>query len=103
MNFSKFIALDFKNAWIKEPGLDIYIRKCLLPTRCADYELANMTATRPGKGALTVFLDKYEPLYSFYIENVLEQRLVDYFSRRGYVPEKETFDDLSGISMVRRK
>ena len=84
MNFEQFAKSNFRNSWVKEPGIEIYIRRCLLTSRNADFEIANMVAKTPGKGALTKFLDKYEPEYAFFIECVLNKRLWTYFERRGY-------------------
>jgi len=101
------------SAWISEPGIRIYIRKGWLATH-GDYVLANMEARKPGKGALTAFLDRWEPHYRFSIENVINPRLIPYFERRGYtsvnwkgfrcmlgptVPEARarSFDDLGSV------
>jgi hypothetical protein len=86
MNFEKFVASGFRNAWIEEPGIDLYVRRGWWPETRGDYELGNLQAHKPGKGALTKFLDKYEPKYRFFIENILENpRLEEYFKRRGYM------------------
>jgi hypothetical protein len=69
--------------WISAPGLRLYVRRSS-PHRRTDYDLATANADKPGSGAMTRFLDQYEPLYSFYLENVLEPRLVGYYLRRGY-------------------
>jgi hypothetical protein len=86
LTFEKFLVSPLNNSWIKEPGLEIYVRK----TKRLDgiqetIDLANMNAARPGKGALTRFLDRYEPDHIFYLENVFETRLKEYYERRGYV------------------
>lgn len=84
MNFEEFIASKKRNAWIYEPGIEIYVR-ISLPVRGTDYDLASMNAERPGEGALTRFLDRYEGKYKFFIENVHEpSRLGEFFLRRGY-------------------
>lgn len=84
MNFAQFVAnKDLDRAWIRERGIDLYVRRSILPGR-GQFEIANMLAKRPGKGSLTRFLDMYEPQYSFFIENVLEPRLEAYLMRRGY-------------------
>ena len=71
------------NEWVYERGLRLYVR-CSVPFRHTDYDLASVEADKPGSGAFTRFLDQYEPLYTFYLENVLEPRLVGYYQRRGY-------------------
>lgn len=82
MKFAQFVASPLRNDWIKEPGISIYIRRAI--RKDADYDLANMQSTDPGKGSLTRFLDTYEPHYKFYIENIFNERLIPYFLRRGY-------------------
>jgi hypothetical protein len=84
MSFDEFVVFrSMRNSWVQEPGIELYVRRSI-PSRGTDFDLANMNADRPGSGALTAFLDKYEPLYSFYIENLLNPRLVPYFEKRGY-------------------
>lgn len=83
MRFSEFRKSKARNAWIKEPGIEIYVRRSIIED--SDFDLANMQATKPGKGALTKFLDRYEPRYRFYFENVYNERLQAYLLRRGYV------------------
>ena len=84
MNFNEFISSKLRNAWIKEPGIEIYVRKSISLHNHGDFELASMQAKAPGKGALTRFLNKYEPLYSFYVENIQNMRLERMLTRRGY-------------------
>lgn len=83
MNFEQFLASPLRNAWIKEPGLHIYIRRSI--RKGADIDLAALKATRPGKGKLTAFLDKYESKYVFFVECIFNARLVGYLERRNYV------------------
>ncbi len=95
MDFKQYAFLAVGNSrvrgtWIREPGISIYVRKSV-PGRETDFDLASMEADEQGGGALTQFLDKYEPHCRFYVENVLTKRLVEYFKRRGY-----TIDDRAG-------
>jgi hypothetical protein len=88
LNFEEFIKSRLRTVYVKEPGIVIYIRKCTLyraERYGADFDLANMTAGKPGKGALSAFLDRYESKYGFYIEILQNERLVPYFQRRGYM------------------
>jgi hypothetical protein len=87
MNLEEFINSAWQNFWIHEPGLQIYIRKTpkKYKHKWGDLQLASISAEKPGNGALTRFLDKYEPKYQFYLENVFEERLVKFFQNRGYV------------------
>lgn len=94
---------SLRNAWIKESGLEVYLRKShrtehgLLtdprgPQRyrsqgsaLATLEIANVSAKRPGQGCFTTFRCIVEQLYSrIYVENVLETRFCEYFQRNGY-------------------
>lgn len=86
MNFEQFTKSDKRNAWIYDHKIDMYVRRCTLPNRKADYELANLSAKYPGHGFFTEFLDEWEPIYSFYIENVINKRLERFLIRRGYQP-----------------
>lgn len=85
LNFTAFIAngdLMSRNAWIREPGITMYVRRSAYPG--IDIDLANLTADRPGKGAFSKFLDRYEHAHTFRIENIMNDRLVPYLERRGY-------------------
>lgn len=97
-SFEQFVNQRVRNLWIKEPGIQIYVRKSLTKER-GDFELANMNADRPGKGALTNFLDKYEGQYQFFVENIQEPRLEAYLLRRGY----ERVGDLEPPSYLFKK
>lgn len=90
MSFTDFRASRLSSAWVDEPRrLTVYVRRIpdalrVLRAGC-DFDLANMSAAKPGNGALTAFLDKWEPTYRFYVENVMNARLFDYLKRRGYI------------------
>jgi hypothetical protein len=86
LNFEQFTKSELKNEWIKEGRLEIYVRRTPegYKDRWGDYQLASMTNAKPGKGALQNFLNKWERHYQFYIENVLNPRLVKFFLRRNY-------------------
>jgi len=87
-NFQRFYDCKrIRNRHIREPGLWLYVRRSNV-YRSAKYgvlfDLANMTADVPGKGALTAFLDAWEPKVGFFVESILNERLVAYLLRRGY-------------------
>jgi len=82
MNFTNFLDSRFRNFWINEPGIDIYVRRSI--RKGVDIDLANMNADTMGTGALTNFLDKYEPNLVFCVENIHNPRLPAYLKRRGY-------------------
>lgn len=83
MTFEEFIDYRGHSQWVREPGINIYMRKPLIASH-GDIELANMSADSPGKGALTRFLNKYESICRFYVENIFNERLIAYLERRGY-------------------
>ena len=82
MNFKGFITSGLRNHWIREPGLSLYVRKSV--RQGIDYDLASLQADTPGEGAFSRFLDKYEDAHIFYVECILNPRLVPYLTRRGY-------------------
>jgi hypothetical protein len=83
-SFEQFVTSSLRNEHIREEGISIYIRRPFGHTHNADFELATLDADEPGNGALTAFMDKYGDKYTFYIENILEDRLVSFFQKRGY-------------------
>lgn len=87
MDFEQFTRSPLRNAWIVENRLlRLYVRRTPLTLRnyLGDYQLASMESSSPGSGLLATFLDKYEPKYQFYIENIFEDRLFEYFKERKY-------------------
>jgi hypothetical protein len=88
MNFDEFTKSLWYNHWIDEEGhLKMYVRRTppRFKHRWGNYQLASMSnEIAPGKGALKKFLDKYEPTYQFYIENLLNPQLAVFFLKRGY-------------------
>lgn len=83
-SFEQFAVSTERNEHIREKGITIYVRRPFGHTHNADFELATFSADKPGSGALTAFMDKYSDKYTFYIENILEDRLVEFFQKRGY-------------------
>ena len=87
MNFEQFKKSPFRNQWICEYKiLRMYVRKTIpaWKEKRGDFEFASLISSAPGSGLLTRFLDKYEPQHQFYIENIINERLLEYFRRRGY-------------------
>ncbi len=100
-NFEGFLESKLQNAWVEEPGISIYLRKTgSNPYTNCDFDLANMNAKVLGSGSLTRFLDKFEPRFTFRIENILNDRLVHYFQRRGYVITN--LDDYDNILIMEK-
>jgi hypothetical protein len=82
-SFDSFLTSRLRNVWLYEPGIAIYVRKSVRVG--VDIDLASMEADYPGKGALTKFLDTYEPHHVFCVENIHNPRLPAYLKRRGYL------------------
>lgn len=90
-SFEKFLEGPWQNLWITEPGINIYVRKSKRLGIYSTIDLANITAHRPGKGALTSFLDRFEKDHIFYVENIFNDRLVPYLERRGYIIVNDSY------------
>lgn len=96
MTFEEFLnQRKQRNAWVQEPGIEIYVRGSIRIG--VDIDLANMNADVMGQGALTKFLDKYEPHHVFCVENIHNPRLAAYLKRRGYL---QLAADGGAINMV---
>lgn len=109
LRFQDFVESGASNAWVYEtrPGvqgtLALYVRRSVPRVSAhTDYDLANLHATVRGQGLLTTFLDRYEPLYLFYIENIVNPRLYDYLRRRGYVDVRTPWSDSMVLGWVAR-
>jgi hypothetical protein len=91
MNFEQFIQSQWRNYWIDEGTLRIYVRKTpeKYRYRWGDIQLASMENKNPGKGDLAKFLNKWELCYQFYIENVFNLELEKFFLKRGYIQVNE--------------
>jgi hypothetical protein len=79
---SDFLSQPQGNLWVSCGRLKIYLRKSPLLT------VANVTKLPKyqGNGEFTRFLDYIEGRFScIYIEQVLNERLVGFLLRRGYV------------------
>jgi hypothetical protein len=93
MSFEQFAVSTARNERIREKGITIYVRRTYGHRHNADFELATFSADQPGNGALTAFMNKYGEKYTFYVENILEDRLVGFFQKRGYRIIGEHIDD----------
>lgn len=72
-----------RNAWLKYRSLSLYFRKGNSYVHDADYELANMDGETPGSGDLHRFFDEYGEKYTFYIENIFNESLINFFTQKG--------------------
>lgn len=83
--FADFIAARTgRSAWVREPGLSLYVRRRSASSPRVDFVIANCDADEPGRGALTRFLDAWEPTLALKFECVHNPRLAAYLERRGY-------------------
>lgn len=94
----EFIEDDwFRNAWLRHPILDIYVRsgnRLISKDRMEhSFEIANVSVRKvkhQGKGNFTKFLGDVEKeligtkFKIIYIENVFEERFQKFFERRGF-------------------
>ena len=82
ITFDEFLTNPkFMNEWVREEGLEIYVRKSL-PYRGL-IMLANMKATSPGHGAFKRFLASINHL-PLIVESVITDRFADFFRREGW-------------------
>ena len=81
------------NAWVKPEGLEVYVRrgqKLIEGKVQPTLEIANVRANQIGTGALTRWVPEFESLADklgriVFVENVLNPRFREFWSRRGYV------------------
>jgi hypothetical protein len=84
LTFDDFVASNLRNLKVTQDGLTLYVRRPFGKRHNADFELAGIDAFEPGAGALTAFMNKYSERYTFFVENILEPRLVPFFEKFGY-------------------
>lgn len=86
MDLKTFLAGQQRNAWLEEPGIDVYVRRTVrFGNRTLD--IANLDAHEPGNGAFKAFLARAERLMdgaTIYFENVHNGRLAEHLRGRGY-------------------
>ncbi len=81
-----------RNAWLKEPGLEVYVRltmRRLLGERVETIDIASIQVKKRGCGYFTAFLVRVEKeaiqrKLTIFIENVTDERFGAFFSKRGY-------------------
>lgn len=88
LTFEQFINYKvLSDAWVREDiGLQLHVRRSGL-SEGTDITIENIgldVGLPFGGGRLTEFLDRWEPTLTFYFENILNGRLIDYLIRRGY-------------------
>lgn len=91
MTLEDFLAGSVRNAWIKEPGIEIYVRKFM-----NRFDVANIQVDESmrGRGVFTAWLTKAEGLVAgqfgtMMVENVHNPILIPFLVRHGYI---ESFD-----------
>lgn len=87
MNTQEFLQSTLQSQWISEDGLEIYVRKSkrYIGDRLVQcFDIANVTAKTYGQGNFTAYLSKLvgllqgQPFEAIYIENVINDRFVQY-------------------------
>jgi len=102
MNLNQFLSSSLTNAWIKEPYLQLYIRKS---TRlynkqiyqCLDLANILVQTNYRGKGIFTKFLTRFEPLAfslnkTIFVESILNYNLKNFFLKSGYILDPQSSD-----------
>lgn len=102
MNLQQFLKQSFvDNLWISEKHIKIYVRRSnrILTARtfletqkfypCLDIASVEVSENRRGKGIFKKFLTRVERQAkklkrAVYVESILDPRLVDFLTRRGY-------------------
>lgn len=85
MNLDGFTASHLRSHWVEEPGLAYYVRKSLFFPGVI--ELANCNTTDPDGAQFGFwrFMKKYAHRIPFIAENVINEQMVDYLTRRGWL------------------
>lgn len=85
------------NRWFLINGLEIYLRKGFhsIPGIGAKsmLDIANVSCSHPGQGAFTEVLTFLEDtvmahcndIYGIYVENLVNERLIHFMEKRGYI------------------
>jgi hypothetical protein len=103
LTFEGFTKTNLPNSWVTEGTLQLYVRRNPFTGDNwghIDFDIANMINRYPGKGDLKRFLDKWEPVHSFFFENVLNPQLGSFLIRRGYVVMQSRTQDLGNGELV---
>ena len=83
MNLLEFIESDYRNLWIREPGLEYYVRKSIMFPGVV--ELANCAEIQDGTvAAFYRFLKRYANTIPFAAEQVINEDLAAYFRKLGW-------------------
>lgn len=84
------------NSYVKEPGFSsLYVRvakRYIEGEMLTTIDLANMTASRPGKGAFTKLVERLSSQYKLiiYVECVLNHRLIGKLVRMGFLQHNDS-------------
>lgn len=98
MTFDEFMASGLRNHWLKEDNgnLSVYVRRSRRTMTSEDgmyipdppyfdaIDVASVVAQNRGTGSLTRFLDRIEATNHVFVENVFDDRLRSFLTRRGY-------------------
>ena len=101
LSFEAFLQTKSRNEWVRvspHGTLTLYIRKTPNEPRWiklyGHLQIANMLNENPGHGELKKFLSNQEPHFDFFIENILNERLIRFFESRGYKVKPNSLMDM---------
>jgi hypothetical protein len=95
-SFDYFLAGTMRNAWVRESGIELYVRRSIRIG--VGIDLAALNADEPGQGSFTRFRDKYEPEHVFCVELIHSPRLPAYLAKRGYMQLGGAEGEISMVS-----
>jgi len=94
MNLNQFLSSDEDRAWIKEPHINVYVRKTfhyISKNKYPFLDLANVGVKEKfrGKGIFKAFLKQFEneakkSNRGVYVESIQEIRLEEFLKKNGY-------------------
>lgn len=102
MNTKEFLASPYRNAWVTEDHMGIYVRKgvhCINGKSASTFDIATIEIEEgyQGKGLFTAYLarltlDGFEYVY---VENVLEEEFRVSLRKKGFIEVNSRFTDLN--------
>lgn len=107
---TNFMESKARNAWVQVPEGQLYLRQRKDPTFGLVLDISNLSFDIRGTGAFTAYLDNMHrqlltggKFDAIFVENILNERLVPFFERRGYI-KAESWGAVDGVpSMVMPK
>lgn len=89
-----FLAAPYKRTWLYAKPIEFYVRKSrhfINGEFVQTFDLATINIadrTQRGKGYFTILVEEVESLgLNVFVEQILEPRLFEFFSKRGYIKD----------------